>query len=356
MLFRSVLIPVALVVIGAVLALLLASSRDDIPRRGSEFVPPLVETQRVNPGPLASSIRSRGMVRPLYEIDLVTEVSGKVVWVDPAFVQGGFVQEGQALLRIDPIEYEVALSDARAAVASAEFALTEVQVIVRKAAIEEAEAKLAAAKARLRQAEADLANTEISAPFDAVVDSKQVDLGQYVQTGMSVMRLMSTGLAEVRLPILGADVAFVGLEPDQEAMATLSARLGAETFLWEAQLVRLEQRLDVQTRVYFLVAQVAEPYNTERHGQVLPLGQFVEANFEGRVIEDATLIPRRALLAGDAVYVVRDELLQRQFVTVVRHEGNAVIVSGGLRSGDVLVTSQLDIMVEGMPVRVEPEA
>ncbi len=353
---RSVIIPVLLLVVGAIGALMLATSRDDIPRRDSSFEPPLVNTQRVTVGPLASAIQSRGVVRPLYEIDLVTEVSGKVVWVDPAFVQGGFVDEGQTLLKIDPIDYEVALSDSRAAVASAELALTEVQVIVRKAAIEEAEARLAAAKARLRQAEADLTNTEIRAPFDAVVDSKQVDLGQYVQTGMSIMRLLSRDLAEVRLPILGADVAFVSVNTEQPETATLATTLGPETFLWEAQLVRFEQRLDSQTRVYYLIAQVTEPYNIELHGQILPLGQFVEAEFDGAVIDGAARIPRGALVNGNSVYVVKDSQLQRQFVTVVRRESNSVIVTGGLSNDDLLVTSQLDIMVEGMPVRVEPDA
>ncbi len=131
----------------------------------------------------------------------------------PELLEGSAVKQGTPLLRIDPIDYEVALSTARAAVASAELSLAEVQVVVMRAAIGEAEAQLRAARDRLRQAEADLANTEIVAPFDAIIDIKRIDLGQYVQAGSGLMRLLGTGSVEVRLPLLASDIPFVRLRP-----------------------------------------------------------------------------------------------------------------------------------------------
>ena len=52
------------------------------------------------------TIQSRGIVTPRRNIELVTEVSGRVIWVDPGFLQGEEVTEGQLLLRIDQLDEE----------------------------------------------------------------------------------------------------------------------------------------------------------------------------------------------------------------------------------------------------------
>jgi RND family efflux transporter MFP subunit len=313
---------------------------------------PVVETVVVEPGPVPVTIQSRGIVTPRRNIELVTEVSGRVIWVDPGFLQGEEVTEGQLLLRIDPIDYEVAVSDARASLASAELSLAEVKVVVMKAAIEEAEARVEAAKDRLRQAEIDLANTEIRAPFDAVVDVKRVGLGQYVQTGTPVMKLLSTGIAEVRLPLLASDVPFVKYGQDEQGNwheLTLTATFGNVQHSWRARLARLERRVDEETRVFFLVAQVDRPYDLSLHSHILAMGLFVEATFEGAPIPEAVRLPRSALHNGGSVYVVRDGKLLRRTVKLLRSEGESVIVSG-LEAGDPVVVSRLDLMTNGMAV------
>ena len=153
-------------------AFVLVSSRSELPQRDGVVVAPLVDVLTVAPGPVAVTIFSRGTVRAKHDIELVSEVTGRVIEVAPEFVEGGAVSQGVTLLSIDPIDYEVALSGAKAAVASAELSLAEVQVVVMRAAIDEAKSQVQASKDRLRQAEVDLANTVIAAPFDAIIDSK----------------------------------------------------------------------------------------------------------------------------------------------------------------------------------------
>jgi RND family efflux transporter MFP subunit len=355
-LLKNGLLPVAILGFAAFLAWLMVNSRAELPRRESTVAPPVVDTLLARPGPVPVTVRSRGTVTAKYDIELVSEVSGRVVWVSPRFVQGGLVEAGEPLLRIDPIDYEVALSDARAALASAEFSLAEVQVVVMRAAIEEAEARVEAAKARLRQAEIDLKNTEITAPFDAIVDAKEADLGQYVQGGTAVMQLMSTDLAEIRLPLLASDLPLVGYGQNPDGSwqyATLGARFGATRHQWQARLVRLERRVDEQTRVFYLVAEVDHPYDESIHDPPLSLGLFVEAEIAGQEVPDATRLPRSALHDGSFVYVVEQDTLQRRAVTVLRREQNSVIVGAGLSAGDQVVTSRLDLMAQGMPVTVE---
>ncbi len=347
------LLPLLILLGSALVAGLMIKSREQLPRREQAEILPVVEIVTAQPGPVAVTVHSRGTVSPRRQIDLVSEVSGRVIWVAPEFVEGRQVSEGDTLLRIDPIDYEVALSEARAAVASAELSLAEVQVVVKRAAIDEAKARVAAARDRLRQAEVDLENTVITAPFDAILDSKRADLGQYVQTGTAVMHLLSTGTAEVRLPVLNDDLPFVraGQRPDGSwYQATLTGRYGRQSFDWQARLVRREQRVDAQTRVTYLVAQVDQPYDTGRHGRQLTLGQFVEATITGGEIDPAVRLPRSAVHDASYVYLVEQGLLQRRTVEVLRAEKDSVILGKGLAAGDQVIVSRLDLMVEGMPV------
>jgi hypothetical protein len=63
----------------------------------------------------------------------------------------------------------------------------------------------------------------------------------------------------------------------------------------------MEQRVDEQTRVFYVVAEVDHPYDEDLHSQPLFLGLFVEAEIAGLPIEYGTPIPRSAFYSGDKV-------------------------------------------------------
>jgi len=340
----------------AAIAWLMISSRAELPRREAAVAIPVVETMTARPGPVPVTISSRGTVTPKRQIDLVSEVSGRVVWVAPELLEGGVVRAGETLLRIDPIDYEVALSEAKAALAGARLSLAEVQVVVKRAAIEEAEARVAAAEDRVRQAEVDLGNTVVRAPFNAVVDAKHADLGQFVTTGSALMTLLGTDIAEVRLPVLPSDLPYLGYGRRADGspyLATLTARFGKLEHSWQARLVRLEQRVDAQTRVSYVVAEVDQPYDESRHGRALTVGQFVEAAIPGAAIDPAVRVPRTALHDSTYVFLVEEGRLKRRPVELLRRERDTAIVGQGLAGGEQVLLSRLDLMVEGMPVAVE---
>ena len=178
----------------------------------------------------------------------------------------------------------------------------------------------------------------------------------YVQAGSALMRLLGTASVEVRLPLLASDVPHVryGQLPDGSwPEAELTARFGDVTRSWPARLLRMEQRVDEQTRVFYLVAQVDAPYDTTRHPWPLSVGLFVEADIRGAEIPMATRIPRSALYDGDAVYVLEQGSMRKRPVTVLRREQDSVIVGAGLAGGDQVILSRLDIMADGMPAAAE---
>jgi RND family efflux transporter MFP subunit len=363
---------------------------------------PVVEVVEVQPRSVRLSVQGQGTVEPRTETDLVAEVPGRVVWVSPRFAAGGFFRSDEPLLRIDDREHRNAVERALAAVerAESELALAEATAERRRslrdagassrAALDEAEsrarvgaANLRDARAALDQAQHDLDRCTVRAPFEGRVRDTQVDVGEYLAPGTPVARLFAVDYAEVRLPIPNADLAFLEVplgyetdegapredpgaaEPDGPGAAPahvspggpevrLRGRWAGREHAWTARLVRTEGALDARTRMVHVVARIEDPYGRRRDGGAtpLPVGLFVEADIEGRLFEGLVELPRSALREGDQVVVVGDDSrMQTRPVEVVRADRDRVFVSGGLRAGERVAVTRLDVVVDGMTVR-----
>ncbi len=376
-------------IIIAALALgwLMVSLKAAPPKKPSRPDTPFVEVLNVERGDLVMDLYSQGTVKSQYVVEQASEVNGRVLWVSPAFVQGGMVDEGQLLLRIDPIDYPVALAEAKNGLATAELSLAEEQACFHRAArdwaiisdepandftlrkphLVQAEANLESAREVLRKAERDLGNTEIRAPFNAIVDSKHVDPGQYLTVASPVATLFSTDVAEVRLPLNAADINFIsplfegddidGAELNKEGEAPkvkFSAEFSTQQQHWHGRLSRVEHRVDADTRVFYAVAEVKQPYRYQPPAMPLSIGLYVDALIEGVTIPDVSKIPRMALHDENSVFVLVDGHLQRRQVEIIRWDMGYVIVGNGLSTGDQLVLTRLDLMVDGMAVQVLP--
>lgn len=346
-------------------------------------VAPLVRVVEARSQTVQLSVRANGTVAPRTEIDLVPEVSGRVVFVAPSLASGGFFDANETLLRLDARDYELALSRTRAEVARAELrvareeaeaavarrewqALTNESappLAVREPQVAEARAELSAARAAMERAELDLSRTKLSVPFSGRVREKNVDLGQFVQRGNRLGRVYSVEVAEVRLPIPDDQLAFLDLplgrggdlDPEPSPMVTLSATFGGRLRSWSGRIVRTEGELDPRSRMLQAVVQVRDPYDREKKTGLPPLaiGMFVDAEVTGHTLENVFVVPRVAMRGPDSVLVVGpDSRLGFRKVHVLRFERQRVIIDKGLQDGDTLCVSPLDAVVDGMPVRV----
>lgn len=110
------LVPLALSGMGA---WTLIENKAEIMSKTEEREPPTIETIVARLETVRLNIHSQGVVAPRTEINLVTEVSGKVVRIHPAFSAGGFFKSGEVLLAIDPRDYDYAVTKTQAMVAEA---------------------------------------------------------------------------------------------------------------------------------------------------------------------------------------------------------------------------------------------
>lgn len=366
------LLPLVILLGAVLIGSLMVALRSEVPRQPLAQPRPTVEVVTVSRGPVQLSIESQGTVQPKRRIELVSEVTGRVIWVSEKLVNGGLVAAGELLLRIDPIDYQLAVAEAKASLAEASLQLKEEQAefkrgtayrasnqlasseSLRQPKLEQVKAQFDAAVERLRQATRNLDNTEVKVPFDALIENKQMDLGQHVSMGAVLMSLLGTGTAEVRLPMTAADIGFVApavLDSGVWPTVELRARFGKLQLNWQGRMVRSERRVDEQTRVYYLVAEVDDPYGLITEQPPLTMGLFVDATIEGVVVPEASELPRSALHADRFIYVVNDGVLERKQVDVLRRDASTIVVGQGLQAGEIVVLTRLDLMVDGMPVK-----
>ena len=387
----KIVLPVALIAVGALMAVALVKTREQPERLPPEVIRPLVRVQPVELQDLRMTVRSQGTVSPRTESALVPEVSGRVIEISRSFVSGGFFSEGETLLRIDPHDYEQALIQARAQVAQANLRLARElaeQTVAaeeweelgaddpapaltsRELQVADAEAALSAAKAALTRAERDLQRTEVQAPYEGRVREKHVDLGQFVTRGVAVGTLYAVDFAEIRLPLPDQDLAFLDLPlvyRGDRADGTgpeviLTARFAGAEHEWRGRIVRTEGEIDPRSRMVHVVAQVEDPYGESRDPDgrrrpPLAAGLYVEAEILGEEIHEAALVPRSAVRDGDVVLIVDDDdRLRFRNIEIIRRSGEEVVVGSGLSRGERLCLTALPAVTDGMQVRTKNEA
>lgn len=350
----KVIAPLLIVVVAVMIARGMIGSRQQLEPSGAQQPLPQVQTIDVQLSDVSIALVSHGNVTAGIELDLASEVTGRVVGVAPNFEPGEKVAADTVLLNVDSVSYQLAVAEAEAALASAQTALANAKALRQRASITEAELNIKAIQQRIAKAKQDLSYTEIRAPFAAVIDRQLVEIGQFVTTGQTVARLLSTDVAEVSLPYTVAEAGLLG-EPAATEVE-ISADIGAKRRTWQASLLRVESRVEQESRTVPVVVQVDSPYDTDVHPQPLPLGAFVRASITSKPIAAAVQLPNSVLQGGESVYVVQNGELQRRKISIVHRQGNDIVVNGGLQTGDRVLLTRLDVMFEGMRVQVHDQA
>jgi RND family efflux transporter MFP subunit len=326
------------------------------------------------------SVQTQGEVRPKTEIDLIPQVSGRIVAISEAFAEGAEFSPGETLIKIDDTNYKLAVIRAQARVSGAEVAVQRelanakikqehwldkrnggepTAYALNKPQVMEVEAMLLAAEADLQEARLNVARTEINVPFLGRVRTKNIGIGQYVTAGTTLGRVFSTDTVEIRLPLTDTQLAELNLpmgfmaDAFNAPVVQFSAHVGTREHFWTGRIVRTHASVDQQTRLIYAIAEVEDPYGLgSDNGAPIAVGMFVRANIAGASSQAALVLPRLALRNANKVYVINDEnRLEIRKVEVISTSEDTVLVSAGVEVGDKVVTSTIPAAVDGMEVR-----
>ncbi len=376
------LLPPVVVGVAVMGAYVMYLNRPPVETQNPVVSPPAVRVQRVAFESVDLTVSSQGTVQPRTASQLVPEISGTVINVSPTFAVGGFFEEGEVLLEIDPYDYRQALITGQSQLAQARLRLAQEEaeaevarreweelgrgdanaLTLRQPQVEDARAAVTSAEAAIDRARRDLERAEVRAPYAGRVQSKDVDIGQFVNRGTAVGRIYAVDSAEVRLPLPDEELAYVdvpmsyrGTQPQAGPDVVLSADFAGRRYTWQGQIVRTEGEIDSVSRMVHVVAAVDDPYAPDSDPSRPPLavGMFVEAEIAGRRVDDVVLLPWAALHGRDQVLIVDDDgRLRYRQVDILRSTTEYVLVRSGLAEGERVSISALDAVIDGMTVQI----
>ncbi len=346
----------------------------------------LVDVTGVSRGTFRPDIVAMGTVRPEQEIELSPRVSGEIISISESFTPGGFVEDDEVLLQIDPADYEVSLlqrqSELRQATADMELeqgrqnlAKKDYQelegtisseyktLVLRAPQLNTARARVEAAEAAVRQAEIDLERTRIRAPFAAHIINREANIGSQVSPGETLGRLVGVKSywVEANVPVSALRwIEFPQAGEQSESNVRVRNRSAWPDDMFRAGKVhRLIGALEYQTRLARVLLTVADPLAHEPESAGLPplmVGSFVEARIEGKPIEDVIQMSRDFLRQNDTVWVKEDGVLKIRKVEIVFRDQGYVYIRAGLSANDQVVTTNLATVIDDSPLRLEGDA
>jgi len=271
------LMPVAVLMVCVALAFFLIKTAPQPKRKPQRPVVPVVEVLEVKQADYLVKVASTGTIKPHTQSNLVSEAAGSVVYVSPNFTNGGFIEQGELLVRLDPAEYQYAVANIEASVSGVKARLAELdtaaanlkkslgiesqhlalaerqftrhtklrkqgtisqssldqserEYLLRKSSLQNLEnslelipaqrqvlqADLKLKQAQLASAQLDLDRTQIKAPYKGRVLEQRVDLGQSVSKGSVLAAIYAIDYVEIRLPISDWEASFLALPNDRE--------------------------------------------------------------------------------------------------------------------------------------------
>lgn len=377
---KRVLMPIGILLGSIVITVVLIRNPTRVSESAPEIIPISVRVAEVQSESVQLFIESQGKAQAARQASLSSNVQGPVAWVSPSLEAGAYVKAGEPLLRLELADFETAVTRSRAsyeqASAEAAFATADLARITELAAkrlaseseLQNAEraatvasARLADAEATLKQSELDAERSILRAPFNAVVASRDVELGQFVNRAQSVAVLFDADSVDVRVPLairqlgyLDVPMGFRGeFDSAQAPQVELTGSYGGKQYTWEGKLLRTEATIDPNSNTVQSIIRIEQP-SADRGGESIPLpiGLFVEARIAGKLVEDIISLPRSVIRNNSQVLVVDAEnKMYYRDVDIYRLEQDRVLISGGLLPGEKICTSPIQAVVDGMSVR-----
>lgn len=384
---KTLLISFLILLAGGAVTTLIFTTEPEASRAGAtQETAMLVDVLEVDRGSYHPSIEVMGTVRASQDIVLSPRVSGQVLDRSDEFTPGGFVRKGDTLLQIDPADYEntlqqrrsdlqEALADLNLEMGRQEAAKKEYQLygdtlsepnrarVLRQPQLESVRARVAASRAAVEKAEMDLKRTSITAPFDAHIINRNVNIGSQVAPGDNLGRLVGLDTYWVEATVPLSKLRWLNIQTAGSSDGS-DVRIRNRT-AWEndeyrsGKLFKMVGSIEEQTRMARVLIEIPDPmaYRDENSGAPsLIIGSFVEANIKGSELSDVIRLNRDYIRSNDTVWVMEDGKLRIKEIDVVMRDARYAYISEGLNENDKVVTTNLSTVADGAPLRVKGSA
>lgn len=217
----------------------------------------------------------------------------------------------------------------------------------------------------------DVEKTEIRAPFDCRIAEVNVELNQFTPVGASIIKAINISAIEIPVqlspnsfanllspklseqsPILDSELNMDKIRELIGISATVSVPLFSKEATWQGKFMRTSDSIDLETGAITAFVSVAQPYEKIIPSIRPPLvpNLYAQVELSGSPRENRTVVPLHAIHDGDVFIVDQNSRLLRSTLKVEMIMGDFAIVSDGIASGTVIVTTDLVPAIEGMLV------
>lgn len=363
----KLIIPILILLVGYGAMKLLIGMKSDNNHHSQAIRSKLVEIEVINLGTISPQISAFGRAKTAQPVQLISEVAGLLQTGSLSFQPARSFQKGDLLLRIDDrsarLDLNSAISELLTALANF---LPEIkssfpdrfqvwqdyfdncnfdQAVSPLPEPTDRKIKLYLARFnvyklyfKVRSLEIIYDKHFIHAPFDGAIVSVALHPGATARPGAILGEILNLEKMEMEVPLPAEDVDWINFDKNVNLTATESNQQ------WQGHVLRIGKSIDPATQTVPVYISID---GAEASGMIH--GVFMEAVIPGRPIEQAVIIPRRAMYENGYVYLIKNGLLEYRQVSVARQENETVIIDGGLFSGDSLVTQILQGVSPGMP-------
>lgn len=295
---------------------------------------------------LVDRVVATGTLRANEEVNLAAETSGKITQI--LFSEGRRVSRGDLLVKINDAELIAQRERTLFRLKLAEQQVERQQALFDKGGVSQEELEqtvnqLNVLRAELNLNEAQIAKTDVRAPFDGVVGLRQVSEGTYLspQTSIATLQDISPIKIDFSLPEKYAGLISSGSD--------IQFRVSGSDRLYDGKVYAVEPRIDQNTRT--LQVRATSP---NRDGALYP-GSFADVVLVLNEYENALAVPAISVvseLRGKKVYVVKNGVVEVRMVDTGIRSDSTVQVLNGLSLQDTVLTSGLQLVRPGIPVKL----
>ncbi|MEZ7974314.1 MAG: HlyD family efflux transporter periplasmic adaptor subunit [SAR324 cluster bacterium] len=346
-------LPILVLSLGAGITMTLLKNKPSARKKSNFQRGMLVEVLEAELSNPQIEVRTHGRVQAAQKVVLSARIGGEVIWISNNLSEGSFFKKNELLLSIG-----------------------------------------------IRQSQSSL-----KAPFDGVVQLKNVDLGQYVNPGTQLATLIGSDHAEVVIDLPMSRLEWLPKQLPKELPANSTEKVAKQSTItnqyqipaeislagissasaWPAVVKRQLLELTPRGMMVQLIAEVRDPFqlkisleqnDKEQSGNgaikikkidtfkkeisekeeffKIPMfiGSFVEVKIPGRQLADVIQIPAKALRDRDTVWVVVNKQLQIRNVKIAHIDLDNVYISGGVKIGEKIVISPIKGASKGLKVRI----
>ena len=211
------------------------------------------------------------------------------------------------------------------------------------AAIANSQGAVDAAQTNLSLAKRNLTYTNVTAPMAGYVSDRPADIGEYISPQQKVATIVNLNPLRVRIDV--PEQAIPQIRVGESVSVSVAAYPDRN---FSGHVARVSPSLNSTSRTLTVEADVQNP-NAE-----LKPGQFATVRVLLPQSEAAVLVPQRALrtISGSTyVYVLKNGFAQQRLVQTGQTEGDLIEIKSGVTADEVVATSNVDQLSDGMAVR-----